>query len=173
MMRHNTAKWLGSLLVLVVLAAGCGVLHQNAAARKAEASRVAALVRQQLDARKFEVEIEYMSPLRGPGRSVVGSSYSLTVDGDTINSHLPYQGTAYSVPYGGGKVLNFEDEIDSYTVVPDKADRRTVEIKTDNDEDVIVFRLTVFDSGKADLQVRCQNREAISYSGQLKLETVR
>ena len=41
MMRHNTAKWLGSLLFLVVLAAGCGVLHQNAAARKAETARVA------------------------------------------------------------------------------------------------------------------------------------
>ena len=73
MMRHNTAKWLGSLLLLVVLAAGCGVLHQNAAARKAETARVAALVQKCLDERKFEVEIEYMNPLRGPGRSVVGS----------------------------------------------------------------------------------------------------
>lgn len=169
-MRHNTAKWLGSLLILVVLAAGCGVLHQNAASRKAEASRVAALVRQQLDARKFEVEIESMNPLRGPGRSVVGGGYSLTVDGDTVNSHLPYQGTAYSVPYGGGKVLDFEDKIDTYTEVPDKSDRRVVEFSTDNDEDVVEYRVTVFDNGKADVQVRCKNRDAINYRGHLVLE---
>lgn len=170
MMRHNTAKWLGSLLLLVVLAAGCGVLHQNAAARKAETARVAALVQKCLDERKFEVEIEYMNPLRGPGRSVVGSGYSLTVEGDKINSHLPYQGVAESVPYGGGKVLNFEDTIDSFDEESGHSDRRVFEIKTDNDEDVIVFQLTVFDNGKADLQVRSQHRDAINYSGHLAVE---
>ena len=169
-MRHNTAKWLGSLLALVVLAAGCGVLHQKSTERKAETARVAALVQQQLDARKFTVEIEFMSPLSGPGRSVVGSGYSLTVEGDKIISHLPYQGTAYSVPYGGGKVLTFEDEIDSYVEEPAESDRRVIVISTDNDEDVVEFRLTVFDNGKADLQVNCRQRESISYSGQLAQE---
>ena len=169
-MRHNTAKWLGSLLALVVLAAGCGVLHQKSSARKAETARVAALVQQQLDARKFTVEIEFMSPLSGPGRSVVGDGYSLTVEGDKINSHLPYQGRAYSVPYGGGNVLTFEDEIDSYVEEPAESDRRVIVITTDNDEDVIEFRLTVFDNGKADLQVNCRQRESISYSGLLAQE---
>jgi hypothetical protein len=170
MMRHNTAKWLGSLLALVVLAAGCGVLHQKSTARKAETARVTSLVRQQLDARKFTVEIEFMSPLSGPGRSVVGSGYSLTVEGDKINSHLPYQGTAYAVPYGGGKVLNFEDEIDSYVVESTASDHRVIVITTDNDEDVVEFRLTVFDNGKADLQVNCHQRESISYNGHLDVE---
>ena len=169
-MRHNTAKWLGSLLALVVLAAGCGVLHQKSTARKAETARVTSLVRQQLDARKFTVEIEFMSPLSGPGRSVVGDGYSLTVEGDKINSHLPYQGTAYAVPYGGGKVLDFEDEIDSYVEEPAGADRRVIVISTDNDEDVVEFRLTVFDNGKANLQVNSRQRESISFSGHLAQE---
>ena len=169
-MRHNTAKWLGSLLALVVLAAGCGVLHQKSTARKAETARVASLVRQQLDARKFTVEIEFMSPLSGPGRSVVGDGYSLTVEGDKINSHLPYQGTAYDVPYGGGKVLDFEDEIDSYVEEPAGTDRRVIVISTDNDEDIVEFRLTVFDNGKANLQVNSRQRESISFSGHLAQE---
>lgn len=167
MMRHSTAKWLGSLLALVVLAAGCGALHQKNSARKAETTRVATLVQQQLDARKFEVEIAFMNPLGGPGRSVSGSGYSLTVEGDKINSHLPYQGTAYAVPYGGGKVLTFEDDIDKYSESKGKDGSRVIEITTDNDEDVVEFRLTVFENGRVDLQVSSRNRESISYNGQL------
>ena len=92
------------------------------------------------------------------------------MEGDKINSHLPYQGVAESVPYGGGKVLNFEDTIDSFVEESGHSDRRVFEIKTDNDEDVIVFQLTVFDNGKADLQVRSQHRDAINYSGHLAVE---
>ena len=36
MMRHNTAKWLGLLLGLVVLAAGLGVWRQRSIERQAE-----------------------------------------------------------------------------------------------------------------------------------------
>ena len=169
MMRHNTAKWLGALLLLVVLAAGCGALRQSAVERRAEEARVAALVQQQLDARQYEIAIEHMYPARGGSRYVGGESYSLTVDGDKINSHLPYVGVAYSVPYGGGKVLNFEDEIDEYREEPAASDRRVFVFSTDNDEDIVVFQLTVFDNGRADLLVRCRNREQISYNGQLAL----
>ena len=39
-----------------------------------------------------------------------------------------------------------------------------------NDEDVVEYRVTVFDNGKADVQVRCKNRDAINYRGHLVLE---
>ena len=41
MMRHNTRKWLGALLLLIVLAAGIGVLCQRNIARQAEEACVA------------------------------------------------------------------------------------------------------------------------------------
>lgn len=41
MMRHNTAKWLGALLLLIVLAAGVGVLWQRNVERQAEEACVA------------------------------------------------------------------------------------------------------------------------------------
>lgn len=167
MMRHNTAKWLGSLLFLVVLAAGCGVLSQNATERRAEEARVAALTQQRLDARQYRIAIEYMYPTRGASRYVGGDSYSLTIDGDKINSHLPYTGVAYQVPYGGGKVLNFEDTIEEYVEEAAASDRRVFVISTDNDEDFLVYQLTVYDNGKADLLVRAKNREQISYRGHL------
>ena len=166
-MRHNTAKWLGFLLLFVVLAGGCGALRQSAVERRAEEARVATLVQQRLDARQYQINIEHMYPARGASRYVGGESYSLTVDGDKVNSHLPYMGVAYSVPYGGGKVLTFQDDIDEYNEEPAKSDSRTIVFATDNDEDIIVFQLTVYVNGKADLLVRCRNREQISYRGQL------
>lgn len=169
-MRRNTTKWLGALIVLVVLAAGCGALRQSAAERKAEGSRVAALVQQKLDARKYTIKVDFLNPTRGASRNVGGEGYSLTVDGDKVNSHLPYAGVSTSVPYGGGKVLTFVDDIDEYKELQAKSDRRVFVFTTDNDEDVVTFEVTVFDNGQADISVRSQNREQISFRGQLETE---
>lgn len=164
-MRHNTAKWLGSLLAFVVLAAGCGALRQNAAERKADEARLATTIQQQLGERHFAFVPEYMSPTRGAGRHIGGESYSLVVDGDQVKSHLPYQGVAYNIPYGGGKALNFEAAIGEFSELAGKSDRRVFEFTSDNGEDVVTFRLTVFDNGNANLDVRSRNREQINFRG--------
>ena len=41
MMRRNTRKWLGALLLLIFLAVGIGVLRQRNVERQAEAARAA------------------------------------------------------------------------------------------------------------------------------------
>lgn len=166
-MRQNTIIWLASLLLAVLLAAGCGVVQQSSAEKKAEAARVASAVQQNLNARQFRINVEYMYPSNGGSRYVGGDGYALVVDGDKVKSHLPYMGVAYSVPYGGGKVLNFEDDIDSYSEEKPRDDRRKVVFSTDNGEDYIVFQVTVFDNGQADIQVRCKNRQQISFRGEM------
>ena len=171
MMRHNTICWLGSLLVAVLLAAGCGILHQSSEEKRAEAARIAAQVQQQLDARHYEITIQFMQPRRQSAQAVNGR-YSVTVDGTHLNSQLPYVGVAYSVPYGGGKVLNFESEIDEYAEDCSRSDRRIIAFSTDNGEDKLVYRLTVFDNGRTDLQVTSRNRESISYRGVLDPDTL-
>lgn len=164
MMRHNTLYWLGSLVVAVVLAAGCGILRQSSEEKRAEEARVAALVQEQLDARQYQVSIQFMQPRRGPQQAVT-SPYSITVDGTHLKSHLPYIGVAYSLPYGGGKGLTFESEIEEYAEDNSRGDRRLIVFSTDNEEDYIVYRLTVFNNGSADLTVSSKNRESISYRG--------
>jgi hypothetical protein len=164
MMRHNTICWLGSLVVAVLLAAGCGILHQSSEEKRAEEARVATLVQQQLDARQFVVSIEFMQPRRGAMQAVT-SPYSVTVDGSHLKSHLPYMGVAYNVPYGGGKVLTFESEIEEYGEDTSRHDRRIIVFSTDNEEDYLIYKLTVFNNGRADLDITAKNRESISYRG--------
>ena len=149
-------------MALSLLVTGCGVLRQT----PEEKQRIARVVNERLDARDFRIDINYMIPLRGAGKHV-SAGYSVAVDGNIIDSHLPYFGAAYSVPYGGGKVLNFKDDIDEYSDSGWKNGLRTVAFLTDNGEDVIVYILTVSESGQTDLRVRSQNRDDISYRGVL------
>lgn len=149
-----------------LLLTGCGTARLSSAEKRAEAERVAQQVSQLLDAKAYRIEVNYMTPLRGGGKMVNGS-YSITVDGTVIDSHLPYIGAAYNVPYGGGKVLTFKDDIDEYADEGWKKDKRYVVLTTNNDEDTIVYTLTLFDNAQADIHVHCRNREDISYRGTL------
>ena len=151
-----------TIVSALLLAVGCGALGQTPEAREAEAEQI----RQRLDNRSFVIDVNYMIPLRGPGKTLT-SPYSITVDGDVIYSHLPYIGVAYNVPYGGGKVLNFKDDIDEYADSGFQNGRRTIVLSVDNDEDILVYTITLSDNGKADVHIRCRNRENISFRGEL------
>lgn len=164
-MRHNTIVWLGSLLLVVLVAAGCGVLTQNAANRKADRQRIAMDVHQQLNKRQFKFVPERIFPTRGTGRYIGGEGYSLIIDGEKIKSHLPYEGVATSVPYGGGKVFTFDAELKTFEEVPGTPDSRIFEFSTDNGEDLLEYRLTVYANGEANLDVRSRNRSQVSYRG--------
>ena len=155
-------KPLTLIIALSVLLAGCGTLGQSVE----ESRRVAELVGQRLDNLDYRIEINYMAPFRGPGR-VITDSYSISVDGSVINSHLPYVGTVYSVPYGGGKVLTFKDDIDEYADSGWSNGQRKIVFSTNNDEDTIIYTLIVSDNASVDIRVRCRNREDISYRGTL------
>lgn len=146
------------LMAAVLAVAGCGIVDD---------ARVADQVRQGLDTQRFTLVVEHMYPTRGAARYVGGDSYTLTVDGGRVRSHLPYVGVAYQVPYGGGKVLNFEDDIEEYADVVDARGRRVIALTTDNGEDYIIYTLTVHDNGRADLLVRSKNREQISFRGRI------
>ena len=146
----------------LLVAVGCGTMGQTPEERQAEARQVQEL----LDGRAYVIDINYMIPLRGPGRALT-SPYSITIDGTVIYSHLPYTGVVYNVPYGGGKVLNFKDDIDEYADNGYQDGRRTIVLSTNNDEDILIYTISVSDDGRADVHVRCKNRENISFRGML------
>ena len=146
--------------LVVILLPGCAALRRSPEEKAAEKLRI----EQSLEAREYRIDVNYMLPLRGPGKSVTGS-YSLSIDESVIESNLPYFGVAYSVPYGGGKVLTFKDQIGEYRDSGWTKDRRTVVVTTNNGEDTITYTITVFDNGSTDISVHFRNREDISYRG--------
>ena len=142
----------------------CGVLTDQVSAEDE------ALIQQRLDAQSFKVDIQFMSPRRG-GNQALTSPYAVIVNDGHITSGLPYVGQAWDLPYGGGKGLNFEAPIQSYTVEKATSSRRTIVITTDNEEDLLVYRFEIYSNGKVNLNVRSQHRDPIDYTGQLDPHT--
>jgi len=82
---------------------------------------------------------------------------------------LPYFGRAYTAPINPEDAgYDFTSTNFTYSVVPKKKGSYQITINTKDKINTVTFALTVFNNGKADLQVTSINREAISYSGYLK-----
>lgn len=161
-------KYFRIFAFVVFLFTTCGAAGQNATDKQAEKERISQTVQRMLDNRSYQIDINYMIPLRGSARSV--SSYSITIDGNSIDSYLPYFGNATSVPFGGGEGLTFKAKIESYTDSGLKKDRRSINIKVKTAEDSFVYYLEIFDNGEASVSVQSLNRDDISFRGSLNLD---
>lgn len=152
-----------TVFAVAALLCSCGILADTTSPEDA------VKIQERLDARSFRVDVEFMLPRRG-GQQALTSPYGITVNDGRIISALPYVGQAWDLPYGGGKGLNFQAPIDTY-MEERTANKRTIVITTDNEEDYVVYRLEVYNNGKADLMVRSQHREQIDYRGRLDPDT--
>ncbi len=152
------------IVTTVLMIYGCGPLGMTSQERAEAAARTAAYVKNSLDTRKYVISVDRMFPRRGTAKAL-STPYSVKVEGNKLYSYLPYVGVAYNVPYGGGKALNFDADIVDYREDFTRADRRVITLSTDNGEDFLIYTITVFDNGKADIDVRCRNREGIGFSG--------
>lgn len=158
-------KFLLMMTVLVaVLLQACGTTDGlTNAERQAVITRQ---VQEGLDTRHYTIAVDWMKPLGGMARHVT-SNYELKVNGDEVDSYLPYVGEAYRLPYGGGKGLNFKGKIENYTITYPTSNRSHIEFRVTNDEDTYYFRIDVFNNGKSIIDIIAQERDAISFDGEM------
>lgn len=149
-------------LVLVLTACSTG----NSLAKAERQAQVAQQVEDALERSNYTIAVDWMKPLGGVARHV-SSNYELKINGDEVDSYLPYVGEAYRLPYGGGKGLNFKSKIMNYSIVKMTGNRYLVEFDVNNDEDIYHFRIDVFTNGKAIIDIIAQDRDAISFDGEL------
>ncbi|MEP7319290.1 MAG: DUF4251 domain-containing protein, partial [Panacibacter sp.] len=93
----------------------------------------------------------------------------LRISKDTIISYLPYFGRAYTAPISpedGG--INFTSTDFEYTTALRKKGGWSIEIKFKDQSQVREMNLTIFDNGRADLFVSSNNRQSISFSGNIR-----
>ena len=151
-----------AVLLATLLVSACGIFSQT----PEEVQRTAQIVRERLDNRTYTIDVDYMIPLRGKPQIV--NSFSITVDGDVLDSHLPYFGVAQNASYGGGNALSFKERISGYSDTGFVGDKRSILMQVKTQEDIFVYSITVFDNGSADINVNCHNRDDISYRGNLR-----
>lgn len=134
-----------------------------------KAEKEAAVTRQVqegLDTRHYTIAVDWMKPLGGMAQHV-SSNYELTVNGDEVDSYLPYVGEAYRLPYGGGKGLNFKGHIEKYSITYPTSNRSHIEFEVNSQEDSYYFRIDVFNNGKSYIDIIGRDRDAISFDGEM------
>ena len=126
-------------------------------------------VKDLIESGTYRVDIDRAYPMGG--RSVnLTSLYSIDIKGDSIYSHLPYYGRAYSVPYGGGNGMRFEKPVMDYNVSFDKDDKATVVFSSRSDDDKYEFRIQIYSNGTATVFVQPTNKQSITYHGEIRLK---
>lgn len=129
---------------------------------------------------RYEIVVSKAFPMSGRMINLT-SKYSLQVRQDTLVSNLPYFGRAYSIPYGGGDGLNFEvvnseeeqnliyrSDIRTSSIDKDSSRTSRISIRAVTDEDVFDFNITVYAEGSANISVTSNQRQPISYSGEVR-----
>lgn len=155
----------GFLLMLMMGAAvACSTLTP------AEKEALAKRVNTALDERKYEINVQMMSPLKGPGKNLT-SGWSLEVKNDSLFSYLPYMGRAYNVPFGGGKGLNFDAPIKNYRDGLWQKNLRKIDFDATNEENTYHYTIDVYENGNATINVVARERDPITFSGVMKEET--
>ena len=150
-----------AIAAAILMLSGCAALRMT----PEQEARQKQLVEEKIQNQQFTISVDRMLPMRGAARNIQG--YSLQVDGNRLISYLPFFGVAYDAPYGGGKGLNFEADILEYSDTRGQ-DSHVIQILVDNEEDVYLYYLTVFDNGSASLSVKGRKREQIPYTGHLE-----
>lgn len=122
------------------------------------------LMMQKIVEKNVVVSINTAHPMSG-SMIVLTSPYSLKIKGDSVFSYLPYYGRAYSVPYGGGNGLNFNDKILSYSERITTKGMSEIIIGTKNNEDTYRYVIYLSPTGSASIDVSSYNRQSISFTG--------
>jgi hypothetical protein len=155
------------LMLLLVMLAGIPTLSAQTKKEKKEQKKEA--VRQLIVSEDYKIDVNTAMPMRG--RSIpLTSQYSLQIRNDSVFSYLPYYGRAYSVPYGGGSGLIFNAPLKEYTMDMDKKGNAVIKFSARSPEDFFEFRAKVFPDDTTSIDVTMQNRQAISYRGEVDLD---
>lgn len=155
------------LVLLLAILVGAPTLSAQSKKEKQEQKKEA--VKQEIVSENYKIDVNTAMPMRG--RSIpLTSSYSLEIRNDSVISYLPYYGRAYNIPYGGGNGLNFKAALKEYSTETDKKGNAVIKFIARNPEDRYEYRVKVFPNGAASIDVNMQNRQSISFQGELEVK---
>ena len=156
-------------IFMLLLALLVDIPTLSAQSKKEKKEQKKEAVKKLIESENYKIDVNTDMPMRG--RSIpLTSSYSLEIRNDSVISYLPYYGRAYSIPYGGGDGLNFKAVLKEYSMKMDKKGNAVIEFIARNPEDRYEYRVKVFPNGSASIDVNMQNRQSISFQGELYIK---
>jgi len=148
-------------IVLLTLLAGCAT-QQERAERRAQTRKA---VNEAVEKRQWHIDVTMMRPMRYTSR-MVSSDFYLELRNDTLRSYLPYLGQVHWTPMIYPSIgLNFEQPILSYQHIHHKEHIHQIDMVVRTEEDAYHYEIEIYDNGEADIRVRSNNRDPISFEG--------
>ncbi|WP_157473908.1 DUF4251 domain-containing protein [Flavihumibacter petaseus] len=146
--------------LLLYLGSACGTPKEGSS--EAAAANIVALV----DSQTYQFTATQMNPQGGRSR-ILNTLYFVRVDKDKLSVDLPYVGRAYNASIGtSDSPLRFETNTFEQSVKEAKNGGREITIKpSGQNTDVRELFLTIFSNGAGTLNVTSNNRQSISFSG--------
>lgn len=126
-------------------------------------------VKERIVSENYKISVNTAFPRRGRNVQLT-SPYSVEIRNDSVLSYLPFYGRAYSVPYGGGNGLIFQAPLTEYIMEMNKKGTAKIKFTTRTPEDKFTFNISIYSNGSAHVHVNMQNRESISFSGEVEAE---
>lgn len=158
-----------SKLILWGLICMIAAMPAFAQSRSEKKARIERAVKEAVDAKTYEINVDRMHPIKGGSRTLT-TNYSLKVRNDSVYSYLPYFGVAYSIPYGGGKGMIFNEPLTDYTTKKLKKGKVQVAFQTRSEGDNYEYSLTIYPNGSTTINVQTTNRQSISYTGEMDIK---
>lgn len=158
-----------SKLILWGLICMIAAMPAFAQSRSEKKARIERAVKEAVDSKTYEINVDRMHPIKGGSRTLT-TNYSLKVRNDSVYSYLPYFGVAYSVPYGGGKGMIFNEPLTDYTTKKLKKGKVQVAFQTRSEGDNYEYSLTIYPNGSTTINVQATNRQSISYTGEMDIK---
>lgn len=125
-------------------------------------------IRTAINSNQYTINIDRAYPMKGSMINLT-SNYSLEIRNDSIYSYLPYFGRAYSVPYGGGKGLIFNEPLAEYKAEFHKKGKVKIQFTVKSEGDTYIYRIIVYPNASASVSVTSLNRQSISFNGVMKV----
>lgn len=121
--------------------------------------------------KQFVFEAQSMTSQNGVHRSLT-TLYDLTMNGDSASAYLPYVGRAYGGAYGGDGAIEFDGPMQDYKIElrekkKEKNNQMMISFIVKGEKDTYTCNLTVSRSGNSSLNVNSNNRQPISFNGQI------
>jgi hypothetical protein len=120
-----------------------------------------------VNSREFVFNAKRAFPSRGSSIDLTTNPGYVKFSPDFIDSSMPFFGRAYSgVGYGGDAGLRFNGKPETFTIEKKKKNYQIL-VNVKGDRDSYKLFLTVMPDGNGSLTISSNNRESITYQGEI------
>ena len=159
------------LIILILLIPLVSVNAQETKSRKEKRAEKEMQKKEEIkkliDDRSFIFNASHALPMGGSSINL-NYYFNVKIDGDSIQSYLPFYGVAYTAEYGSrNSPLDFGTSIEDYSVEKDKNGYQ-IQFDVKNGNDYLNYTFRISELGFASLNVTSTNRQSISFTGKIE-----